>query len=57
MFVANQPRFDAREMLDAIAANGVTTLCAAHRVAHVRAGRTEDMEGKFAPGVFRRRAV
>jgi acetyl-CoA synthetase len=28
VFVANQPRFDARGMLDAIAANGVTTLCA-----------------------------
>ena len=28
VFIANQPRFDARGMLDAIAANGVTTLCA-----------------------------
>jgi len=28
VFVANQPRFDARGMLDTIAANGVTTLCA-----------------------------
>ena len=28
VFVANQPRFDARGMLDAIAANGVTTICA-----------------------------
>jgi acetyl-CoA synthetase len=28
VFVANQPRFDARGMLDAIAANGVTTIYA-----------------------------
>lgn len=28
VFIANQPRFNARGMLDAIAANGVTTLCA-----------------------------
>jgi acetyl-CoA synthetase len=28
VFVANQPRFDARALLDAIQANGVTTLCA-----------------------------
>lgn len=28
VFVANQPRFYARGMLDAIAANGVTTICA-----------------------------
>jgi acetyl-CoA synthetase len=28
VFVANQPRFDARGTLDAIAANGVTTICA-----------------------------
>jgi acetyl-CoA synthetase len=28
VFVANQPCFDARGMLDAIAANGVTTICA-----------------------------
>jgi acetyl-CoA synthetase len=28
VFIANQPRFDARGMLDAIAENGVTTLCA-----------------------------
>ena len=28
MFIANQPRFDARGMLDTIAANRVTTLCA-----------------------------
>ncbi len=28
VFVVNQPRFNARGMLDAIAANGVTTLCA-----------------------------
>jgi acetyl-CoA synthetase len=28
VFIANQPRFDARGMLGAIAANGVTTLCA-----------------------------
>jgi acetyl-CoA synthetase len=28
VFIANQPRFNARGMLEAIAANGVTTLCA-----------------------------
>ena len=28
VFIANQPRFSARDMLDAIATNGVTTLCA-----------------------------
>ncbi len=28
VFIANQPRFNARGMLDAIAAGGVTTLCA-----------------------------
>jgi acetyl-CoA synthetase len=28
VFIANQPRFNARDMLDAIATNGVTTLCA-----------------------------
>ncbi|MGE0224799.1 MAG: AMP-binding protein [Acetobacteraceae bacterium] len=28
VFIANQPRFNAPAMLDAIAANGVTTLCA-----------------------------
>jgi acetyl-CoA synthetase len=28
VFIANQPRFDARGLLDAIVANGVTTLCA-----------------------------
>lgn len=28
VFIANQPRFNARGMLDAIAANGVTTICA-----------------------------
>ena len=28
VFIANQPRFNARDMLDAIAANGVTTICA-----------------------------
>jgi acetyl-CoA synthetase len=28
VFVPNQPRFDARGMLDAIVANGVTTICA-----------------------------
>jgi acetyl-CoA synthetase len=28
VFIVNQPRFDARGLLDAIAANGVTTLCA-----------------------------
>jgi acetyl-CoA synthetase len=28
VFIANQPRFAARDMLDAIASNGVTTLCA-----------------------------
>ncbi len=28
VFINNQPRFNARGMLDAIAANGVTTLCA-----------------------------
>ncbi len=28
VFIANQPRFSARGMLDAIAAHGVTTLCA-----------------------------
>ncbi len=28
VFIANQPRFNARGMLDAIAINGVTTLCA-----------------------------
>ena len=28
MFIVNQPRFNARGMLDAIAANNVTTLCA-----------------------------
>jgi acetyl-CoA synthetase len=28
VFIANQPRFDARGMLDAIAANNVTTICA-----------------------------
>jgi acetyl-CoA synthetase len=28
VFIANQPRFNARDMLDAIAANNVTTICA-----------------------------
>jgi acetyl-CoA synthetase len=28
VFIVNQPRFNARGMLDAIAANGVTTICA-----------------------------
>jgi acetyl-CoA synthetase len=28
VFICNQPRFDAKALLDAIAANGVTTLCA-----------------------------
>jgi acetyl-CoA synthetase len=28
VFIANQPRFNARDMLDAIAANHVTTICA-----------------------------
>jgi acetyl-CoA synthetase len=28
VFICNQPRFDARSLLDAIANNGVTTLCA-----------------------------
>ena len=28
VFIANQPRFNARGMLDAIAANKVTTICA-----------------------------
>ncbi|MBV9758571.1 MAG: AMP-binding protein [Alphaproteobacteria bacterium] len=28
VFIANQPRFSPRDMLDAIASNGVTTLCA-----------------------------
>jgi acetyl-CoA synthetase len=28
VFIANQPRFNARGMLDAIVANGVTTICA-----------------------------
>jgi acetyl-CoA synthetase len=28
VFIANQPRFNARGMLDAIATNGVTTICA-----------------------------
>ena len=28
VFIANQPCFNARDMLDAIAANGVTTICA-----------------------------
>lgn len=28
VFICNQPRFQARELLDAIAENGVTTLCA-----------------------------
>ena len=45
VFIANQPRFDARGLLDAIADNGVTTLCAPPTVwRHVHPGGSARLE-------------
>ena len=58
VFIANQPRFNARGMLDAIAAEQRHhDLRAAHGVAHVRAGGHEVLEDVAARGLFRRRAA
>ena len=58
VFIANQPRFNARGMLDAIAREqGHHDLRAADGVAHVRAGGHGVVEDIAARGLFRRRTA
>ena len=58
VFIANQPRFNARGMLDAIAREqGHHDLRAADRVAHVRAGGHGVVADVAARGLFGRRTA
>ena len=58
IFIVNQPRFNARGTLDAIAANGVTTLCAPPTVWRMLVQEDlRSVEGQPARGRFRRRTA